>query len=146
MKMNPFVLLGAGSSKEAGIPTAVEMTRAMMDSSEPHQNYRFLKVLRFVIGGLKMGQGVQNKDIFQEINIEELFAAIEMLAGKEGLAVAPFVAQWHPAIEEIGQFRLTPWDFELEELWSELKGFIVDDPEQISSDEQRLSEILVSKY
>lgn len=108
MEDTPIVLLGAGASKPAGIPTATEMTKRMIESdpyaSSPMPFRREeLRVIRFVTGGLAMKKGIEGENPLNGINIEDLFTAIRMLSKKDSLQISPFVAQWHGGISEIDE-------------------------------------------
>lgn len=100
--MSRMTLLGAGASAEAGIPTAVGMTERMLELL-PHGPES--KALRLVIGGLQFQRGVRGEDPFAGLNIEEVFAAVDMLARRHELEIAPFVGQWAAALDELEVFR-----------------------------------------
>jgi hypothetical protein len=53
----PVVLLGAGASAPAGVPTAVEMTRAMIKLCQQDRSSRsdYFQALRAITGALMMG-------------------------------------------------------------------------------------------
>lgn len=103
----PFVLLGAGASVPAGIPTATRMTEVMLASdpyaSDPLPSLldRQLKVLKFVAGGLAMQEGIEGNNPLSGINVEDLFSAVRMLSNRTDLEISPFVAQWHNTVEEM---------------------------------------------
>jgi len=64
-----------------------------------------VRVLYFVVGGLQFKRGVQGKDPFGGVDIEELFAAMDMLAKRTEIDAAPFIGQWHPAIADLETYR-----------------------------------------
>lgn len=123
MQSTSMVLLGAGASVDAGIPTAVDMTQRMFEIF--HQSYRIeeqeLQALRLVISGLQFRHGLRRDDPFQKVNIEELFTAVEMLAKRKELEIAPFVNHWNPAIEALDQY--VPQKSRTYELRKHLKDF-----------------------
>lgn len=94
-----MTLLGAGASVEAGIPATFDMSRQMirlMRTRDPET----ARLLRFVAGGIQFHHGIKGQDPFEGVNVEELFAAIRMLANRHELEIAPFVAQWVEAIDQ----------------------------------------------
>src|SRR5436309_2636336 len=112
--MNEVVLLGAGASKEAGVPTAIEMTRSMLelaggsvdDWNPASAEHRILRLLRFVVGGLVFQQGISGADpLTTGINIEAVFNAISLLARRNTLEFSPFVASWHPVLDNLTRRR-----------------------------------------
>jgi len=109
--METLILLGAGASADAGIPTAFDMTPEMIKLFQKYSHQEGVKILRFVAGGLQFRRGILGEDPFEGINVEGLFTAIDMLAKKHKLEIAPFVAQWSPFIDEFEKFRPDPWDF-----------------------------------
>ena len=120
----PLVLLGAGASVPAGIPTATEMTERMLQSGAssdeklPSLKSHHRRVIRFVAGGIAMHRGEQGDNPLSGINIEELFTAVKMLADRDTLEIAPFVAQWHNAVEVIddtvrSDSSLNEWSLEV---------------------------------
>jgi hypothetical protein len=93
-------LLGAGASKNAGVPIASEMTKRIIGTFDPDSpEYR---VLTFVTGGLlfKEGQAGRNP-IAAGVNVEELFNAVQLLAGRHQLEASPFVGSWHQMVDQL---------------------------------------------
>src|SRR5262245_62067354 len=94
------VLLGAGASKEAGVPLSFEMTRALVerlssDSVPPEAG----KALSFVCGELMAYDASQGGNPYEGLDVERVFAAVELLARRRELEVTPFVSAWHPAVD-----------------------------------------------
>jgi len=95
-----IILLGAGASVDAGIPTTFGLTKKVVDKFVDIEDID-TKALNFVISGLQFRKGIQNEYIFSNINIEEVLRALEMLSDRFELEIAPFVGQWHPYIEKL---------------------------------------------
>lgn len=93
---NKMVLLGAGASVEAGIPAAVGLTEKVINHFRLHS--RTGQVLRYVYGGLMMGKGARGEDPLQGINVEDLIEAINQLADRKNLQIAPFIALWNEGV------------------------------------------------
>lgn len=110
--MRDFVLLGAGSSVEAGVPDAFGMTHKLIEvfARDPVL-VKYSHVLRFVVGGLLFNQGVRGNDPFEGVNVEDVFNAIQILAERQTLEAAPFIGSWHPLIEELDVIRPLPRSF-----------------------------------
>jgi len=98
-------LLGAGSSKDAGLPLAVEITDRIVEDIE--RTYPcLLPLLRFVHGGICFGRGCSNKRPDDRVNIEEFLIACQNLATRSTSSLYPFVASWHEKLTEVS--RLPP--------------------------------------
>lgn len=103
------VLLGAGASAEAGVPTTREMT-AQLAARIDHQSYgqnKLAAALNFVCGALIAYDAAQGFDPFEGLDVERVFAAVELLAERRTLEVSPFVASWHPAVDAWDDLRRT---------------------------------------
>ena len=101
--MREMLLLGAGSSVEAGVPDALDMTRKIMEhfkNSLPLQTH--YAVLSFVTGGLLFKKGIEGVDpLTSGVNVEELFNAVRLLSERNMIEAAPFVGSWHAMVEEL---------------------------------------------
>lgn len=107
MDKKELFLLGAGASKDAGIPDAYEMTAKMLSSFDRDQRYLEIKnVLTFVTGGLLFHEGIKG-NIPTGINVEDLFNTVEMLANRQSLEIAPFIGSWHKQIEELDRAEIS---------------------------------------
>jgi len=98
----PVVLLGAGASAEAGIPTSFGMTKSIVDAVNADHRAAYLSLsqaLNFVCGSLVAYDAAAGSDPFAGLDVERVFAAIELLARRRDLEVSPFVSTWHPAVE-----------------------------------------------
>jgi hypothetical protein len=108
----PLVLFGAGASAPAGVPTAVEMTRAMMKMCREGglSNTGYFEALRAITGALLMGYRRDEFDHSDEFpDIEQVVNAASLLGDRFALEFAPFVAAWHPIIEDLERRPLDFW-------------------------------------
>lgn len=97
-----MVLLGAGASVEAQIPNATNMTREMLDAFARNRRLdRHTEILRFVAAGLLFQKGMGGEDPFREVYIEAVFNAIQLLAERRNLEIAPFVGLWNPVLSDL---------------------------------------------
>jgi hypothetical protein len=62
-------------------------------------NYPIYHVLTFVVGGLLMQRGIDGRLPEGQINVEELFSAVELLSQRNQLEASPFVGSWHPMVD-----------------------------------------------
>ena len=92
----PLVLLGAGASAPAGVPTAVEMTRRMMEACRQDAQHDYLRALSAIYGGLQMGLGQSEVPRLGGPDVEQVLNAASLLGDRFNLEFAPFVATWHP--------------------------------------------------
>jgi hypothetical protein len=70
------------------------------------------KALNFVCGALVAYDASRGESPYSGLDIERVFAAVELLARRRELEVTPFVSSWHPAVDE--------WDVpELQNEWDE---------------------------
>lgn len=104
-KRDILLLLGAGASKDAGLPLAVEITDRIVDDIE-RTCPGLMPLLRFVHGGICFGRGCANKKPDDRVNIEEFLIACQDLANRSSSSLYPFVASWHEKLAEFG--RLPP--------------------------------------
>lgn len=95
--MSQCVLLGAGASKDAGVPTSLEMTWSVVEQLEAESNGNpdaTLQAIYFALGGLMFGRGQRGQSPLQ-VDIEALFRAMELLETREQSELAPFIASWN---------------------------------------------------
>ncbi len=100
--MSEMLLLGAGASVEANVPGAYKMTEKIAERfrADPTRK-RHAHVISFVIGGLLFEAGKKGLDpLSAGVNVEDLFNAVQLLAGRHTLEAAPFVGSWHAMVEE----------------------------------------------
>src|SRR6266404_3755337 len=106
----PLLLLGAGASRPAGVPTALEMTRKMMEMCEADDQRDYLRALNALAGGLQMGVGQSEFTTSGDADVEQVLNAASLLGDRFDLEFAPFVAAWHPIIEELERRKFGSWE------------------------------------
>ncbi|MCI0544616.1 MAG: SIR2 family protein [Actinobacteria bacterium] len=89
-------LLGAGASKQAGIPTSIEMTSAVIGvvESQGDQSAEAAAALYYALGGLMFGRGQRGLRP-EDVDIEALMEALDLLSSREESELAPFVSAWN---------------------------------------------------
>jgi SIR2-like domain len=117
MASETAVLLGAGASRDAGIPVTTEMTRQIYDltSGGPFADREAThlgRALATVIGGLTYQKGIRGENPYKGLNVEEVFASVQMLANRSDIEAAPFIGSWHNIIEELEDEPATDYDFD----------------------------------
>lgn len=97
------VLLGAGASKEAGVPTTFEMTQQLVErvNSGQFSGHQVSAALNFVCGALLAHDAADGTNPFTTLDVERVFAAVELLAERSTLEVTPFVAAWNRAVDAL---------------------------------------------
>jgi hypothetical protein len=126
-----FVFLGAGASREAGVPVSFEMSfklAELMNPLEPWhivQVYKeacppdpFCKAFRFALGALLAKRGAAGLNPLDGVDVEELFNVIEALSHREDLEINPFVT-WSEAVDRIEDVPDGLEEYQLEEVWRE---------------------------
>src|SRR2546421_5268467 len=100
--MKEMFLLGAGASVDAGVPDTYDMTKRINERFRQDQKTRVESlVISLALGGLVFQAGVRGEDPTAGVNVEDLFSAIELLAGRSTSEVAPFISSWHPRVDEL---------------------------------------------
>ena len=128
--MPDMILLGAGASRDADIPTAYDMSIKISEQitqfAAPYGDAGLFNKLKkfafFVAGGMLLRQGSIGENPFYGVNVEELFQALQMLKEKNRLVISGLVT-WHP---------------EIEALWREKSGNSIKPYEQFFQDLERL--------
>jgi hypothetical protein len=90
-------LLGAGAVRDAGLPTAIELT-GKVEATVSASYQPLMPVLRFIAGAVEFGRGCRGEPVHGNINIEELLSACMFLAERERHYAYPFVSSWHERV------------------------------------------------
>jgi hypothetical protein len=104
------LLLGAGTSVEAGLKDSLDLTKAIADEVD-RQHGRYFgtsQALHMAIGAMVAHDTARGGKAFQRIDVERLFSAVQMLAQRDDLEISPFVASWSGALEALGRSRGLP--------------------------------------
>lgn len=98
-----MLLLGAGASKEAGIPDAKEMAREIIKKFNTDSRLeKEAEVLNFLNEQLIEAARRRTSDpTIDCVDIEELYNAILLLSEREKLEISPFVESWLPDLSKI---------------------------------------------
>jgi len=89
------VLLGAGASCDAGIPTSIAMTDAILENVAHYPIvHRLLDFIRFTLAADVAARGTG-----EVVDVERLFAAVELLIDRRDQPWSPFVSTWVQGLE-----------------------------------------------
>ena len=115
--MDTAFLFGAGASVDAGLPTTTELTKKIFDIiSNHHSPYK--AALSVVIGGLIFDNAIKHSNPYQQVDIEQVYGALLMLANRYSIEISPFVGSWHNTIDEIDKDPIS--NYEVERLYDYL--------------------------
>jgi hypothetical protein len=106
------VLLGAGASVDAGLPTSRDMTERLVRRLEEGRGWRHEKerlALNFAVGAMVAHDTGRGASPFAGIDVERLFSAVTMLGELDDLEVTPFVSAWAAPLASIGTDALPPF-------------------------------------
>lgn len=100
--MKELIFLGAGASKEAGVPISTDMTREIYNSIiKDGRSQKNSQVIKFILGGLYFLKGSRGQDLYQGISIEELLNTLDLLSERDNSELNPFIASWHPLLNDL---------------------------------------------
>lgn len=102
-------LLGAGASCDAGLPTSMGLTRAILESPTRQQS-ETRRVLNYVAGVLIAEEGRRGSSPLDGVDVERIMSALELLAGRQTLELSPFVSAWDPSVEAFDRPSLGPFE------------------------------------
>jgi hypothetical protein len=92
----PFVavLLGAGASADAGIPTTIGMTGALIEGMQHPDHARILEFVHHTIAAALASRlsSPWRDEVDVTVDVERLFAAVELLIDRAEQPWSPFVA------------------------------------------------------
>lgn len=110
------VLLGAGASVDAGVPAATAMTAKIVDALNQRDAAWYwpdtAQALNYAVGALIAHDTARDARPDAGVDVERLFAAVQMLADRDNLEVAPFVAAWAPALDSFEPPQAFPGFFD----------------------------------
>jgi hypothetical protein len=112
------VLLGAGASVEAGMPTSAGMIEKLIADfriqAEAEQGAQGaqgrLRLLEFVVYSLRQ-QAASRGDV-DGLDVERMYNAIQTLGDRRHLSIAPFISAWQPLVAEAEQTAAATERFE----------------------------------
>lgn len=106
---NTTFLLGAGASVDAGVPASFALTQKIVEAIAPAEfslRRAPAQALNLALGAIIAHDAARGLPVFQGVDVERLFSAVQMLAERDSLEIAPFVRNWDPALDALGTRRL----------------------------------------
>lgn len=100
-KSSVVVLLGAGASKDAGLPLALELTDELAKSLSERGDSAALEALNLIVGGLAFQRRVYGGGRAAQHDIETVLKVAQQLAKRNEHPLATYVGSWHPALERL---------------------------------------------
>ena len=103
MNTTVAVLLGAGSSRDAGLPLTNELAKRLVEqvNAQAGDVHEVNKALNFVYGAMVNHDSQQGKNPLAAVNVERLFSAVRLLRSRFDHEAAPFVTTWNQAIANL---------------------------------------------
>lgn len=94
-----LILLGAGASIDAGIPSTYALTKELYSKFKdmiPQKTYAYM--FAYVVSGIQQYKTTTGYSPFDPPNIEEIISAIQLIANRQKLEADPFIATWDQKI------------------------------------------------
>lgn len=95
-----LILIGAGCSKEAGIPTSIDMVKKIEEKISKGEWKDYKELYHFLKSSIFYADGLQGK-YGEELNIERLVNTLSELEKKEEHPIYPFIGSWNSKIMEL---------------------------------------------
>lgn len=95
------VLLGAGASKNAGLPLATELTQHLQTELQNRGDRRLSEALGLILGALAFRNGIRGVSTNVTHDIEAVLRVAQQLAKRNDQPLSTFVGSWHPALEQL---------------------------------------------
>lgn len=96
------LLLGAGASKDAGLPLSDELTRHVAAALADDRKAKDLALLlNQIIAAIIAHNGELGISAFAPLNIERVVSSIRLLADRRKHEAAPFVRSWTPSLDAV---------------------------------------------
>lgn len=104
MEKGLVYFLGAGASRDAGLPLSKDLTKIIVKDLNPEQPVRsrkrdLQKILNFVVSAMVGHQGKSGKNPDVMPDIESVVSAVDLLSKRFEIELAPFVQNWDPAVD-----------------------------------------------
>ncbi len=98
---------------DAGVPASTRMAEKIAaEINSAQAQYRgATHALNYAIGALLAHRSARGGNVYDGVDVEQLFAAVQMLGNRNAVEVAPFVS-WSPALASIGPERRSKPFFE----------------------------------
>lgn len=95
------VLLGAGASRDAGLPLAADLTEQLRTELRDSNDRSLLKALGLIQSSIYSRRGMTGEKISPHIDIEEILRIADLLAERTENPLAGYVSAWSTDLEEL---------------------------------------------
>lgn len=119
------VLLGAGASRDAGLPLTESLAQRLVKSFDEdlaasdqyrrREQWPVVRALHIVYGAMVAHATEQGSSPLSAVNVERLVSAVRLLRDRRTHESAPFVAAWRGSVEEVDDHPLPLTDRDLKE-------------------------------
>lgn len=96
-----LILIGAGCSKEAGIPTSVDMIMEIEKMINEKDEWKYFKDLYYFVKSCILYADGLNGKYSGTLNIERFINTLNELEKKEEHPIFPFIGSWNPKVVEL---------------------------------------------
>lgn len=101
--MRTMVLLGAGASKDAGLPLTNDFADLLLEEmSHDYKSTPELAALNFVYGAMVNARSERGENPRAAVNVETMISAIRLLAHRDEHEAAPFITSWKSPVSAFG--------------------------------------------
>lgn len=131
-------LLGAGASKDAGLPLASQMTKQLVENlSRRPGGADVARAMNYVVSSIVAQRGRQGLSPAVLPDVETVASTAELLATRDNVELTPFVQAWDPTVEALDRGVARRGAFADRDLISAMKQLIDAEPRRRHPDLQR---------
>lgn len=95
-----MVLLGAGASRDAGLPDTGGMTEQIVRRLQDTDWVRpEVHALNYVVSAIIGHRGARGESPYATIDVERVFSGVQLLGERRDHEAAPFISAWQPGVE-----------------------------------------------
>lgn len=102
------ILMGAGASAPAGVPTAKRMFEQIHAAIDQEAHYKKIlgPTINLAIAGIKFHHSTVFQDPFHEVDVEELYETLITLHNRTNDPLSPFVGSWSSEVLSVSNIQL----------------------------------------
>ena len=98
-----MVLLGAGASRDAGLPLAADLTDCLRQRLCDPIDEPLRRALRLVESGICFRRGTGGNQTIRRVDIEEILEIADLLADRRAQPLSAYVDTWNAELEELSR-------------------------------------------
>jgi hypothetical protein len=99
-------LLGAGASVDAGLPGSVDLTERIVKAIEARRLRDDAATINYVVGAMIANDTRRGGGVYDGVDAERVFSAVQALASRDTHELAPFVSSWGAPVDLRGPTSL----------------------------------------